>query len=76
MAISLFTSGKLPIINDLARLSNIPVSGIFLGQAIVYADSGELEDHDGVGLVQINGVFYAQFTDGARGCAVVSYLIG
>jgi hypothetical protein len=76
MAISLFTTDRLPIINGLAELPNVPINGIYLSQAIVYVDGGRAEDHDGVVLRQINGVCYAQFSDGISGDAVVSYFIG
>jgi len=76
MAISLFTTDRLPIIDGLAELPNVPIGGIYSGQAIVYVDGGRAEDHDGVVLRQINGVCYAQFSDSISGEAVVSYFIG
>lgn len=76
MAISLFTTDRLPIVNGLIELPNAPISGIYLSQAIVYVNDGHAEDHDGVVLRQMNGVCYAQFTDSISGDAVVSYFIG
>lgn len=76
MAISLFTTDRLLIVNGLAELPNTPIAGIFDGKAIVYVDGGCAEDHDNVVLRQVNGVCYAQFSDGINGEAVVSYFIG
>jgi len=76
MAISLFTTDRLPIVDGLAELPNVPISGIYSCQAIVYADGGRAEDHDGVSIVQIDGIYCAQFSTNVSGDAVVSYFIG
>jgi hypothetical protein len=76
MAISLFTTERLLIINNLAELPNMPIGGILGGQAIVYVNDGHAEDHDGVVLSPIEGICYAKFSDGTIGHAVISYFIG
>ena len=74
MAINLYTTPRLPIINNRAALPKHPLSSIMQNQAIVYGFNDVTTWHDNVTIIWADNQAYAVFDNDAVGDAVLSYL--
>jgi len=74
MAISLYTTPLLLIIDNRAVLDKAPLSSVMLNQAIVYGINDVTTWHDDVKISWSDNQAYAVFDSEAIGYAVLSYL--
>lgn len=74
MAINLYTTPRLPIINNRAALPKHPLSSIIQNQAIVYGFNDVTTWHENVTITWADNQAYAVFDNDAVGGAVLSYL--
>lgn len=76
MVIRLYTTPRLPIIDNKVALHPAPLSGVMLNQAIVYDQNSATDWYDNVSIVWQGAEAYALFDAEVTGEAVLSYLSG